>query len=121
MLTTSGHRSHGAEVSLVGDRAEDESERERAPDDDRGERDRVGFGQDAKAEAVFRLLFLRQALLGLLGGELAGYFLTRVRRVSRAALLWPISACELAMLSSASGAYYAMRDYKSAIAAQQKS
>src|SRR5258706_2569909 len=36
--------------------------------------------------------------------ELAGYFLTSVRRVSRAALLWPSSACELAMLSRASGA-----------------
>src|SRR5262245_21493121 len=35
---------------------------------------------------------------------LEGYFLTSVRSVSRAALAWPSSPCELAMLSRASGA-----------------
>src|SRR5882672_3745996 len=48
--------------------------------------------------------FFDKLCLACSDAELAGYFLTRVRSVSRAALLWPISACELAILSSASGA-----------------
>src|SRR6267142_3141682 len=64
----------------------------------------LGSAKTRKRRRRPAYFFCDRRCLACSEAELAGYFLTRVRRVSRAALLWPISACELAMLSSASGA-----------------